>query len=190
MANQTAASVLPQIQGQFAAGNRLDSGLGARAEGLGLGSAIGGLAYNNYNQGLQNALGAAGTLSNQGQANIANQLTGAAGLSGNYNAATQNQLSAIGQGQNLNNMALTNAEAGATAGQQQTGLAQSSINDAIQRYNYSQQLPYSNLNNYMSLINGNFGSNSTTSQPYFSNTLGQIGSALGGLGSLASVIPW
>ncbi len=168
MANQTAASVLPQINSQFAAGNRMDSGLGARAEGLGLGSAIGNLAYQNYNQGLQG------------------MLTGAQGLSSNYSNQAQQQLGTLGQVPNLNQMQLGNAAAGVSAGQQQQQLGQQQINDQIQRYNYGQQLPFSNLNNYMNLIQGNYGGTSNTSQPYFNNILGQLGAGAGGLGALYS----
>ena len=205
MAQSIAANVLPSIQGQFAQGNRLDSGLASRAVGEGLGGAIGNLAYQNYQQGLGQQLGAAGTLSNigqnrvqdqlsaalglgqLGQGNLQAQIAGAQGLSGNYNTAVGNQLSGIGQAQNLNQQYMGGLGTAAEAGGELQNQSQAQINDAIQRYNYNQQLPYSNLNNYMNLIQGNYGGTSATSQPYFNNTLGQIGAGLGGI---ASILPF
>lgn len=142
MTSHLAAQVMPQIEGQFAGGNRLDSGLASRAVGSGMSDAI-----------------------------------------------LQNQLIYANAGMNANNMQLGNAQTAFTAGQQQQQLGQNEINDDIQRYNYGQQLPYSNLNNYMNLVQGNYGGTSSTSQPYFQNTVGQIGSALGGAASLAALIP-
>lgn len=168
MADTVAGNVLPQINAPFAAGNRMDSGLASRAQGLGLGDAIGGLAYQNYNQGLQN------------------QLTGAAGLSGNYNTQAGQQIGAIGQAPNINNMQLGNAQAGVQAGNQQQGLDQQSINDALARFNYGQQQPYNNLNNYMQTIQGNYGSSGTQNTPYFQSQLAQANAAASGIGSLAS----
>lgn len=135
--NNIASQVLPQIQGQFASGNRLDSGLATRAATSGLGDAW-----------------------------------------------MKNQLNYMQQAPTLNGMQMSGAESAATAGQQQQTNNQAGINDQIQRYNYNQQLPYSNLNNYMNLIQGNYGGTSSTSQPYFNNTLGQIGSAAGGVAAL------
>ena len=136
MTSSIAAQVMPQIEGQFAGGNRLDSGLASQAVGSGM-----------------------------------------------TNAILQNQLNYANAGMNANQMQLGGAEAAAQAGQGQQQLNQASINDAIQRWNYNQQLPFSNLNNYASLIQGNYGG--ATTSPYFQNTLGQIGAAAGGLGSLA-----
>lgn len=140
MTSHIASQVMPQIEGQFAAGNRLDSGLASRAVGSGMSDAI-----------------------------------------------LQNKLAYANAGMNANQMQFGNLETAANAGQQQQQLQQSQINDAIQRYNYGQQLPYSNLNNYSNLIQGNYGGTSSSSQPYFQNTLGGIGSALGGIASIASL---
>jgi hypothetical protein len=140
--NNIASQVLPQIQGQFASGNRMDSGLATRAATSGL-----------------------------------------------SDAWMKNQLNYMNQAPALNNMQMSGAQNAATAGQMQQTNNQAGINDQIQRYNYNQQLPYSNLNNYMNLIQGNYGGTSSTSQPYFNNTLGQIGSVLGGVGGLASAFP-
>jgi hypothetical protein len=118
MAQNVSAQVLPQIQAQFAGGNRLDSGLATRAASEGLGSAIGNLAYQNYQQGLQQQQQAAAQLGQLGQQNLQQQLSAAntLGYLGQGNLAAQMQaggmLSNIGQ-QNIANQqaaagALTN----------------------------------------------------------------------------------
>lgn len=290
MAATTAASVLPQLQGQFAAGNRMDSGLASRAAAEGLGDSIGSLAYNNYQQGLQqqqsaasnlaslgqnataqqasaagqlgqlgqqnlsqqlgaanslgslgagnlnaqlqagnslagigaqnisnqlgaanslgqfgqqniqNQLAASGQLSNIGQNNIANQLsastaltnlgfgnigtqmTGAQGLSQNFENAAQNQLGALGLAPSVSNMDYQQAAALQDAGTTAQGLNQSAINDAMARYNYGQQQPYTNLQNYMQNIQGNYGGTSTSTSPYFQNgTANALSTGIGAL---------
>jgi len=215
MANTTAANVLPQIEGQFNRGNRLDSGLASRAVGEGLGDSIGGLAYNNYQQGLQqmmqgansylgnqlsaagqlgqlgqgniqNMLSASGLLNSQQQQNAQNQLAGASGQSGNFNTAAQNQIQQTALAPGLNQMAYQQAGALGDSGNQLQQLQQNAINDAVQRWNYNAQLPTNTLNNYMAEIQGNYGGTTTQQNPYFQNTGANILSGALGLGSLGS----
>jgi hypothetical protein len=235
MANSVTQQVLPAIQSEFNAGNRLDSGLGNLAASQGLGSAIGNLAYQNYQQGLQqqqqaattmgefgaqnisNMLGAAGTLgqlgasnlgaqlsaggelANIGQGNIGNQLAastaltnlglgnvgtqlaGMQGFGGLYGQAAQQQMQALGLSPAIGQMQYQQAGALQDAGSTLQGLNQSAITDAMNRWNFGQQQPYQNLQNYMQNIQGNYGSNTTASQPYYSNSLANtLGGALGG----------
>ena len=210
MAATTAANVMPQLQSQFDAGNRLDSGLATRAASEGLSDSIGGLAYNNYQQGLQQAQSAAsnlgqlgagnlgaqlqagGLMSNIGQQNISNQLaganaltnlgfsnigtqlSGAQGLGQNFQSAAQNQLGALGLAPNIGNMDYQQAAALQDAGQTTQGLNQQAITDAMNRYNYGQQQPYQNLQTYMGNITGNYGSQGSSTQPYFENQLANL----------------
>lgn len=125
MANTIKAQVQPGIDAQFANG-RLDSGLGTRAEAQGLGDAIGGLAYQNYQQGLGQQQSAANSLANIGAQNVGTQLSGAQGLQnlGQQNLGNQinasSILSGIGQG-NIGN--ILNASQGLTGiGAQNAGL--------------------------------------------------------------------
>lgn len=75
-------------------------------------------------------------------------------------------------------------------GQEQRALQQQFIDDAVQRWNYNQQLPGSNLANFQQLINGGFGGTSTSSVD-----AGKANPVLTGLGgaamgySLASSMP-
>lgn len=147
MADQIKTQVMPQIEGQFAAGNRMGSAGSGFAVGNGLGTAIGNLAFQNY-------------------ANERNNQTQASAL------APANQSA---QYQNI--AALTDA------GAQQQTQNQAQLNDEIARFNFGQQLPYNKLGIYSSMLNGNYGGTSTTSQPFFFNSVGSaLGAATTGLG--------
>lgn len=65
-------------------------------------------------------------------------------------------------------------------GQEQRVLQQQFIDDAVQRWNYNQQLPGSNLANFQQLINGGFGGTSTSAVE-----AGKANPALLGLGGAA-----
>ena len=199
MAATTAANVMPQLQSQFDAGNRLDSGLATRAASEGLSDSIGGMAYQNYQQGLGQAQSAASNLSQIGQQNIGNQmqaanalsnlgfgnigtqLTGAQGLGQNFQGAAGQQLSALGLAPQIGNMSYQQAGALQDAGQTTQGLNQQAITDAMNRWNYQQQQPYQNLQNYMQNIQGNYGSQGTSTSPYYQNqTANLLAEGLGG----------
>jgi hypothetical protein len=125
-------------------------------------------------------LAAAGGLTNLGFGNIGTQLTGAQGLGQNFGNAAYNQLAAIGQSPALSNLDYEQAAALTGAGQDVQSLNQAAINDAMARYNYGQQLPYSNLQNYMQNIQGNYGGTTTQTSPYFTNpTANLLSSGLG-----------
>lgn len=160
MANTVTANVLPGINAQFANAGRGNSGLAARAAGEGVADSIGGLAYNNYQQGLTQQQNAANSLAGYG-------ITGAQGLSTNYQNNIANQL--------------TGGTAALQAGTTQQGLDQASIADQMARYNYNAQLPYQNLQNYIANISGQIGgtgssSSTQTAQPaqpsFWSQALG------------------
>lgn len=158
MADTLKANILPGINAQFANAGRGSSGLAARAASEGLGDSIGGLAYQNYQQGLGQQQSAANSLANFG-------IQGAEGLGQNYQSNIGNQL--------------LGAQASLGAATTQQGLDQGAINDQMARYNYNAQLPYQNLQNYIANISGQIGgTGSTTStekatpaQPSFFNQL-------------------
>lgn len=62
-------------------------------------------------------------------------------------------------------------------GQAREGLGQQQITDAMNRWNYNQQLPANKLRDFLQFVQGNYGGTSTTSQPIYRN---QASSALGG----------
>jgi len=101
MAATTAANVLPQINSQFANSGG-QGGLQARAQGQGLGDAIGNLAYQNYNQGMSNMLGAqayAPALGQQPYTNIAALSDVGAAQQGQQQQLTNEQIQKFQAGQ-------------------------------------------------------------------------------------------
>jgi len=58
MAGRVREQVMPQVQGQFAGSGRTNSGLAGRALGMGLGDAMGALAYQNYGDERANQMAA------------------------------------------------------------------------------------------------------------------------------------
>jgi hypothetical protein len=126
--------------------------------------------------GLASALTAAlglGNLQSGAASNLGNLALGGGQLQTNQLNDVGNMYSTgIGQGlQALN--ALPSTEAAAflpgqmqlQTGQAQQQLNQGQLNDLVNRYNYYQQLPYSQLNEYLGQIGGNYGSTSTTPRP-------------------------
>lgn len=63
-------------------------------------------------------------------------------------------------------------------GQEQQGQAQSELSDAVNRWNYDQNLPYQKLQQYAGLIGGNYGYQGTQTSPY--NQPGLLQTLLGG----------
>jgi hypothetical protein len=112
------------------------------------------------------------------QTNMANQLQGAQGLSSNYNTASQQQLAGSANAPNIVNSvngAISNLY---NMGGNQQALNQSQIN-----------APWQLLNNYSNLIQGQYGGQTSTQQPYYTNQMaGAMGGAMGGaaLGSMLS----
>ncbi|MDP1702579.1 MAG: hypothetical protein Q8L53_16700 [Aestuariivirga sp.] len=70
-------------------------------------------------------------------------------------------------------------------GQQKQTLAQNELGDAVNRWNYNQDLPANQLAQYQGFIGGNYGGTTTSSTPYQQpsiwSTIG--GGLLGGLGA-------
>lgn len=186
MAGQVIANTLPEINAQFANSGRGNSGLAASAAAQGVGNAVGGLAYQNYQQGLGQQQSAADTL-----AGLSEQ--GAQGLGANYQNSISNQLNAGSQqlsagnlglsaaqlGPLLQSMGINAATAGLTGGQAQQTFDQQPITAAMNQYNYNAALPYTNLQNYIANITGQIGGTgtstssgtSTPAQPSFFNQL-------------------
>jgi len=82
----------------------------------------------------------------------------------------------------LNSANLANLGALGQAGALQQQQAQNYIDAAQNRFNYNQNLPYQNLNQYMGLINSmQHGATTTNQQPVFHNrAAGAMGGAMAG----------
>jgi len=122
----------------------------------------------------------AGMANNMYQQNMQNMLQGAQGLSSNYNTASQQQLQGSFNAPNVvNSVNAANSNLYNMGGNQQA-LNQQQIN-----------APWQLLNNYSNLIQGQYGGNTSTTQPYFQNqAAGALGGALGGASLGSSFGPW
>lgn len=122
----------------------------------------------------------AGMANNMYQQNLSNMLQGAQGLSSNYNTASQQQLQGSFNAPNVvNSVNAANSNLYNMGGNQQA-LTQQQIN-----------APWQLLNNYSNLVQGQYGGNTSTTQPYYQNqAAGALGGALGGASLGSSFGPW
>lgn len=155
MSDNIKAQVLPGINSQFSQAGRGNSGLAGRAVGQGLGDSIGSLAYQNYQQGLTQQQQAAQALSGISQ-------QGASGLASNFQNNAADRLNAASLDPTLQNTGINAGNASLLAGTTEQGLQQGYLTDAQNRYNYGQQQPYANLQNYISNITGQTGGTGTS----------------------------
>lgn len=113
---------------------------------------------------------------------------------GNYQNERNLQQQAATNATNLNGANLANLGATAQAGALEQQQAQNYIGGAMNAWNYNQQLPYSNLSNYMNTVNSlAHGGTTTSSQPVYQNSAGNmLGGAMAGasLGSTLSSNPY
>lgn len=157
--NQYQTATAPQTAGAMEAAGRYGSG-----------------AYQNQVQ--QNQLNLGTSLNNLAQ-NIYGQ---------NYTNERQNQIADTGQAAGVNSAQYINPTAALTAGNQQQQQQQNVDQSNLTAYQFNQQQPTTALNNYIGQIQGNYGTNGTTTTqtPYYSNpTASALGGVLG-LGSLAT----
>lgn len=83
----------------------------------------------------------------------------------NYNTQSTNQLNAANEANSIYNSQLGGANASLTGGQAAQTQSQNELQNLVNEYNYYQQLPYTQLNQYSNLVNGQYGSATTTTQP-------------------------
>ena len=146
------------------------------------GSGAYGNAVSQNQQDLATQLGNtdAGMLSNLYQQNMGNMLAGAQGLSGNYNTAAQQQLAGSMNAPNVVNSINSAATNLYNMGGNQQALNQAQIN-----------APWQLLNNYSNLVQGQYGGQSSTTQPYYQNqTAGALGGAASGAAMGSMFGPW
>ena len=159
--------------------------LGGQAlQGAGLQQSAAGTLGNQALQGAGLQQQAAGTLGNQLIQGGALQNAVLQNLGSTYGQGVQQQLGALSLAPQMQQMPYTDLSQLYSGGATQQALQQASINDAIQRWNYQQQLPYTILNQYLGQVTGNYGGTSQLNQPILNNPTANV---LGGLGSLASI---
>lgn len=170
MAQTTLANTMPSINASFANGNRSDSGLAARASSEGANDAIGQLAYQNYQTGLQN------------------QLTAAGQESTNYDNANKTTVAAGAVAPTIYGAQLEGGQDAYNADSQTQAQNQAQLTNQVNQWNYNQNLPYNMLGMYDNYISGSYGGSTTQSTPYSSNgTANALGGALGGAATGATI---
>lgn len=83
----------------------------------------------------------------------------------NYSDQSKNQLTAASLSPTQYNAQLGGQQAALTAGQTQQTQDQSALTDLVNRWNYNQQLPYQQLNQFTNTINGQYGSTGSSTSP-------------------------
>lgn len=175
-AYQTATA--PQTTSQMEGSGRYGSGAMMNAQSQNqqnfatqLGNTDSSLMNSMYQQNMGNQLSAANTLAGT-------QLGATNSLSNNYNTAAQQQLAGSANAPNIVNSVNGAVSNLYNMGGNQQALAQSQIN-----------APWQLLNNYSNLIQGQYGGQTSTQQPYYTNQMaGAMGGAMGGaaLGGMLS----
>lgn len=149
----------PNTASQFEAAGRYGSGAAANAQ-----------SQNQQDLATQLGNTDATMMGNIYQQNMGNMLAGAQGLSQNYNTASQQQLAGSANAPNIVNSVNGSISNLYNMGGNEQALQQSQIN-----------APWQLLNNYSNLIQGQYGGNTSTSTPYYTNQMaGAMGGAMGG----------
>jgi hypothetical protein len=107
-----------------------------------------------------------------------------------YQQERTNQLNATQLAPTLAGQDYIDAQALLGVGAQREGLGQQYINDQLARWNYAQQQPWQNLQNYSGLVTGMGGMGGTTSQTAPGAESNPLGSALGGAAAGSMFGPW
>lgn len=94
-----------------------------------------------------------------------------------YDQGMNRMDNAVGLANSLSDQQMKDYQALGQVGAQQQNLAQQEIGDAQNRFNYYQDLPYNKLAQYMGLVQGNYGGQTTSTVPY--NQPSPFGQALG-----------
>lgn len=178
---------------QQANSNLLNAILSGNQQQIGAASQLG-------SQGLQGAglqQSAASNLGSQALQGQGLQQQAATGEGNVWGQGVQNMLQALGLAPQTQAMPYTDLAQLYSAGATQQGLSQQAINDAVQRYNYGQTLPFNALNQYIGQVTGNYGGTTQLNQPFFAPSgaqqalsgLSQVGGALGGIASIIPFLP-
>jgi len=170
VANSVLSSVVPQIQSQFIQGGGLSSPQAAYATTQGATAALAPTLFQNFQQEQQNQL-----------TGLAAQEQAANNLQGAYGQNMQQTLGSLALAPTTQQMPYTDLSQLYNAGATSQGLQQANINDAVNRYNYNETLPYNMLSQYIGDVTGNYGGTTALTQPYFANQgMNILGGALGG----------
>ncbi|WP_458401138.1 hypothetical protein [Mailhella sp.] len=177
---------LSALDGSYSLAGRYGSGAHAAARA----DAASGLAAEMYGSAYEQQMQAAAQAASAYNAGLGQQISAAQAAGQLYGQGLSQQVQAAGMAKLLAGQGYEDAAALAEAGAAQESYAQQLLNSQIDRWNYDQQKELSALNAYNQLIQGNYGSTTTTTgkQESASSPLGGVtaGASLGG--SVAG--PW
>lgn len=168
---------LSALDGSFSRAGRYGSGAHAAAQA----DAATDLAASMYGAAYQQQMQAASQAASAYNAGLGQQVGAAQAAGQLYGAGVGQQISAASMAQSLANQGYTDAAALSEAGALQESYAQRLLNAQIDRWNYDQQKDISALNAYSQLIQGDYGSVTTTTGKQEAET-----SKLGGFASGAA----
>jgi hypothetical protein len=220
LTQQFSQSVLPGISSLYSRSGRLGSGsmeraLGTATESFGralgdVGANLAGTQFQQERALQQQALGQLAGVSQQDianrmmaaqglqqaqQAGLATQLQAAGGLATTQAQDLQRQLAAASAAPQIYGQQFLPAQTLAQVGAQQEAIAAQPLQEQLARYQFQQQLPYQQLQGFLSSVYGSpmgsYGSQTQTAPTYQNRTAGVLGGALlGGMGGyLANQIP-
>lgn len=175
------SSVVPGIQSRFISGGSLSSPEAARATSAGATGALAPLLFQQQQQEEQNQINAA-------QQSAQRRLAAGSGLRETWAGDTNDMLRALALAPQTDAAAYAPYDRQLAAGGAHQQWQQRAIDEAVQRWNFQQELPYQRLNNYIGAVTGNYGGTSTLTQPYFNppgqSPLSTIGQGIGVASSL------
>lgn len=139
------------------------------AQGIGANTLNQGTLFNNaFNSGLQNMTNA-------------NSIIGQ-----NYQSTLNNMTNGLSQAPSIGQMPYNELQQLFASGAQGQTQNQNQINALMNQWNWQQQLPYNQLNQFMNTVGGaQYGGQTTQTTPYFQNSYANNAASLAGLGGLA-----
>ena len=173
--------VVPGIQSRFISGGSLSSPEAARATAAGATSALAPLLFQQQQQEEQNQIRASELSGQRRQA-------AAGGLETAWAGNTNDMLRALALAPQTDALSFAPYDRQLAAGGMHQQWQQQALNEAVQRWNFQQELPYQQLNNFIGAVTGNYGVTSQLTQPYFNppgqSPLSTIGQGIGVASSL------
>ena len=175
---------LSALDGSFSRAGRYGSGAHAAAQA----DAVTGLAADMYGAAYQQQMQAAAQAASAYNTGLGQQISAAQAAGQLYGQGIGQQLAAAGMVPSFADQAYRDAAALAEAGAAQESYAQQKLNAEIERWNAEQQKDVIALNNYSQLIQGDYGSSSssTTWQDAGTGT-SRLGGFISGAGAGASM---
>ncbi len=182
-------TIAPGIAGRAVQGGRYGSPAYQRQqEGAqrALGETLGGLATDIYGGSYQRERGfqeqAQARLGGQYAQGVGQQIGAAGQIGGQYAGERGRQIQTMGMSGQLAGQDYADISQLYGAGQAYQGLEQQNIGADMAKWNFGQQAPWTNLQNYQGAIQGNYGGQQTTPS-YGGNAMaGAAGGALTGMG--------